>query len=209
MSRDVLLYNQSSSDKEAALYAWAKDTPGMHTVIAPDFHRLQIERWVWDHRDELGHVKMDVGQIMTPRRWLGDGYFTFGLDDCDTIGDLLDIPLEADSIDGVILTEVLEHCTDPFRAIAEVRRVMKPGGLLLVTSPFIWSDHRTGKYRDYWRFCEQGWELLLKDFSSVEITACEWTEEGARLWDLLRRFECFGYASETYAATGYLCAARK
>ena len=123
--------------------AWAKDTPGLHQLYQPDHRRLQLERWVWDRRDALGHIKMDVGQSETPRRWMGDGYFTFGLYDSDVIGNLLDIPLDSDSLDGVIMTEVLEHCSDPFRAVAEVRRVLKQGGLLLVTSPFIWGDHRT------------------------------------------------------------------
>jgi SAM-dependent methyltransferase len=204
MSRDVLLYNSGSSDKQAALMAWAKDTPGLHTLYHPDYHRLQLERWIWGRREELGHTKMDVGQSETPRRWMGDGYFTFGLYNSDVIGDLLDIPLKPDSVDGVIMTEVLEHCTDPLRAVSEVHRVMRPGGLLLVTSPFIWPDHRTLEYPDYWRFTEQAWELLLKDFSDVKIEAVEWTEEGAQLWSLLRRFECFGYETNVKAATGYL-----
>jgi len=207
--RDTLLYNQSASEKQAALFAWARDTPGLHMISHPDYHRLQLEKWIWDRKEALGPVIMDVGQSDTPRRWLGDGYFTLGLYDSDINGDLLNIPMAADCVDGVVLTEVLEHCTNPFQAMSEVRRVLKPNGLLLVTSPFIWADHRTGQYSDYWRFLEQGWELLLKDFSRVQITPCEWTEEGAIHWDMLRRWECFGYASNVSATTGFLCEARK
>ena len=209
MSRDVLLFNQSATEKQAALMAWAQDTPGLHTLYQPDYRRLQLERWLWDRREALGHLVMDVGQSETPRRWMGDGYFTFGLYDSDTIGDLLDIPMGDNTIDGVILTEVLEHCADPFRAVAEVNRVLAPGGLLLATTPFIMPDHRTSEYPDYWRFTEQGWELLLKDYAEVKVTPCEWTAEGAQLWDMLRRWECFGYASNMRAATGYLVEAKK
>ena len=204
MSRDVMLFNSSSTEKQAALMAWAKNRPGLHTLHHPDFHRLQIEKWIWDRREALGYIVMDVGQGDTPRRWFGDGYFTFGLYGCDVLGDLLDIPFGNSTLDGVVLTEVLEHCTDPFGAIAEVHRVLRPNGLLLVTSPFIWSWHGTSNYKDYWRFTHQAWELLLKEFSDVKIEPCEWTEEGAAFWDFLRRFECFGPASLTEARTAYI-----
>ena len=72
-SRDILLFNQSNTDKASALMAWAQHTPGLHPILMPDYHRLQLERWVWEKRDALGHIKMDVGQSETPRRWMGDG----------------------------------------------------------------------------------------------------------------------------------------
>lgn len=209
MSFDRLLYETGSSEKQAALLAWAKNAPGLHLIPMPDYHRLQIEKWIWDRREALGHLVMDVGQGETPRRWFGDGYFTFGIDYCDVIGNLLNIPLTDDSLDGAIVTEVLEHCTDPFRAVSELRRVLRPGGLMLITSPFVWVWHGRPDYEDYWRFTHQAWELLLKDFSQVDIKPCEWTDEGSTLWDLLRRFECFGHAAVTEASTGYLCEAIK
>jgi SAM-dependent methyltransferase len=209
MSRDILFYTHGSSEKQAALYAWAKNAPGLHPIYMPDYHRLQLEKWVWDRRDALGYLVMDVGQGETPRRWFGDGYFTFGFLNCDVTGDLTEIPISDSQLDGVVLTEVLEHCKDPVRALAEVHRVLRPGGLLLVTSPFIWSWHGTNSYSDYWRFTRQGWELLLENFSDVSIEPCEWTEEGSMFWDMLRRFEGFGPMSLTEAATGFLCEAKR
>jgi hypothetical protein len=87
--------------------------------------------------------------------------------------------------------------------------VLKPGALLLVTSPFFWPQHATPAYRDYWRFTDQGWALLLQAFTGVTITPCGWTAEGASAYDFLRRFECMGFADQTHATTGYLCEARK
>jgi SAM-dependent methyltransferase len=209
MSRDVLLYGLSQSIPAAALLMWSQQTPGLHEFPAPDFHRLQLEHWVWSHRDELGPRVLDVG-VYNPRSYFGDGYVTFGEHDEDTKGDLLALPFPDDTFNGVVLTEVLEHCIDPKGAVAEVFRVLKPGGLLLVTSPFWWPTHDVeGEYKDYWRFTRQGWELLLEAFTKVEITACTWTPEAEAAYDIMRRFECQGFRQFTEATTGYLCSARK
>lgn len=211
MSRDVLLYGMSRSIPAAELLEWSKATPGLHEFV-PDFHRLQLEHWIWTHRTALGRDILDVG-VYNPRRWLGDGYVTFGESDTstteDTKGDLLALPFPDDVFDGVLLTEVLEHCLNPRAAVAQVYRVLKPGGLLLVTSPFCWPTHGTTDYKDYWRFARDGWEALLADFSPVTITACALTPEGAAAYDILRRFEAMGFDNQTEITTGYLCTAVK
>jgi SAM-dependent methyltransferase len=209
MSRDVLLYGLSQSIPAAQLLQWAQHTPGLHDFPAPDFHRLQLEHWIWSNRAALGTRILDVG-VYNRRSYLGDGYMTFGEHDEDVCGDLLALPFPDNTLDGVILTEVLEHCTDPVGAVNQTRRVLKPGGLLLVTSPFVWPEHGIeGEYKDYWRFTRDGWGFLLKAFKDVSIVPCAWTDEGAAAYDFLRRFECMGFASETYATTGYLCSGRK
>lgn len=50
-------------------------------------------------------------------------------------GDALELPFEDDSFDVVIAAEVLEHIPDDGRAIAEIARVVRPGGRVAVTVP--------------------------------------------------------------------------
>jgi len=51
------------------------------------------------------------------------------------------IPLDDASVDSALLTEVLEHCPDPEAVLGEVARVLKPGGFMFLTVPFIWPIH--------------------------------------------------------------------
>ena len=209
MKRDVLLYGLSSTIPAAQLLHWAQTTPGLHAFEHPDFHRLQLEHWIWSKRAELGRDVLDVG-VYVRRDWLGDGYVTFGEHGEDVPGDLTAMPFGDAYFDGIVLTEVLEHCQNPFAAVAEVFRVLRPGGLLLVTSPFLWPEHGiAGEYQDYWRFTRNGWELLLAKFTDVQITPCAFTDEGAAAYDLMRRFECFGFSNQTQITSGYLCEATK
>ncbi|MBN1419188.1 MAG: class I SAM-dependent methyltransferase [Planctomycetes bacterium] len=58
-------------------------------------------------------------------------------------GDAQAIPFPDDAFDAVIFTEVLEHVPDDRRALREIRRVLKPGGALILTVPnhdypFLW-----------------------------------------------------------------------
>jgi SAM-dependent methyltransferase len=203
----MLLYGMTETDLHVSLSRWMEKAPNLHEFV-PDLHRIQLEKWIWDRRPALGDIVMDVG-VQSARRWVGPGYFTVGFKDCDVAGDLLDLPLRDGLVDGVILTEVLEHCVNPFRAVDEVYRVLKPGGTLLVTSPFFWPWHGTDDYPDFWRFTDQAWQLLLSKFDTMKIRPCEWTKEGAVAYDMMRRFECMGMRAFTRATTGYLAEAVK
>jgi SAM-dependent methyltransferase len=63
------------------------------------------------------------------------------------------------SLDGLICSEVLEHVPDYPAAIREITRVLKPGGKLILTSPFLYPLHGL----DFWRFTPQALELLLRE----------------------------------------------
>jgi len=88
----------------------------------------------------------------------------------DIVGDLCQMDIESDSVDGIICRAVLEHVKYPKKAIEEIHRVLKPGGKCLGYVPFLYPIHaEKGKYGDYWRFTKQGLELILRDFSQIEI----------------------------------------
>ena len=66
--------------------------------------------------------------------------------------DITNMPeITDESLDAIVCTEVLEHCADLYSAVKEMYRVLKPGGLLLAAAPFVWPDHHTDEYPDFWR----------------------------------------------------------
>jgi SAM-dependent methyltransferase len=88
----------------------------------------------------------------------------------DILGDIKDIPLENESVDAIICRAVLEHVDDPFKAISEMHRILKPNGKCLTSLPFLYPYHaEKGYYGDYFRFTKDGARLLFKSFSKVEI----------------------------------------
>jgi len=78
----------------------------------------------------------------------------------DLCGDIFDLPIPDDSINTVLCTEVLEHLEYPHQAIDEFHRVLKVGGFLIMTVPFVYPVH--DKY-DFFRYTPMGLEFMLKD----------------------------------------------
>ena len=66
----------------------------------------------------------------------------------DYVCDLLEIPLPDASLDAILCTEVLEHVTDAVAVLREFSRLLKPGGKLFLTAPFI-SDLHMAPYHYY------------------------------------------------------------
>lgn len=73
--------------------------------------------------------------------------------------------------DCILCMDVLEHVLNPFEAISELRRVLKDGGYLILSSPLNLRIH--GPIPDCWRFTEHGYKSLLRDFDIVEIDILE------------------------------------
>lgn len=70
------------------------------------------------------------------------------------------LPFASYSFDMVLCTEVLEHCQQPFQAMQEFARVLKPCGHLLLSVPFIYPVHEVP--HDYWRFTAHGLEAMCQ-----------------------------------------------
>ncbi|PIW36742.1 MAG: hypothetical protein COW24_03595 [Candidatus Kerfeldbacteria bacterium CG15_BIG_FIL_POST_REV_8_21_14_020_45_12] len=86
----------------------------------------------------------------------------------DIIGDAQNIPLDDESIDTVLCTEVLEHLPEPQLAAKEIIRLLKPGGYAIVTVPFLGYYH--DEPWDYYRFTKHGLQQMLVTESTELIS---------------------------------------
>lgn len=72
--------------------------------------------------------------------------------------DALALPFRCESYRTVVSFQCLEHVADPFTAIAEMGRVLKPGGYLILTAPQMVQRHCAP--HDYFRFTRDGMRVL-------------------------------------------------
>lgn len=69
---------------------------------------------------------------------LGEGLLSKVAQKCDSkrvVGSVLEMPFSEASFEVVISSEVIEHTPDPFKALQEMYRVLRPGGILILSTP--------------------------------------------------------------------------
>ncbi len=86
----------------------------------------------------------------------------------DIVGDALKPPFQDASFDTVVSTQMLEHVEKPWVVVHEMGRILKPGGICIVTAPFLVPYHADP--HDFFRYTTQGMESLFKNegFSIIE-----------------------------------------
>ncbi|KKQ77576.1 MAG: Methyltransferase type 11 [Parcubacteria group bacterium GW2011_GWC1_38_6] len=87
----------------------------------------------------------------------------------DVVSSVYGLPFDDSSFDIVLCMVVLEHLEDPKKAIAEMLRVLRPGGKILISVPFLFPIHDSPN--DFWRFTKYGLRVLFKDWNIVELSA--------------------------------------
>jgi SAM-dependent methyltransferase len=77
----------------------------------------------------------------------------------DVVGDAHRLPFADNTLPAVFCEAVLEHVEDPNQAVAEMFRVLRPGGLALAVTPFLVAFH--GYPSHFQNFTDKGHELLF------------------------------------------------
>ena len=79
------------------------------------------------------------------------------------------MPFEDSTFNTALLTEVLEHCPNPEVTLTETAKVLAPGGMLILTLPFLWPTHDCPF--DEYRYTPWSMERRLKNsgFSDIKL----------------------------------------
>jgi SAM-dependent methyltransferase len=83
----------------------------------------------------------------------------------DRIEDLHALTMAGDSIGSALLLDTVEHVARPWRALEEIHRVLRPGGIVLITSHMYFPIHAHPD--DFWRFTKSGFAVLLERFEAI------------------------------------------
>ncbi|MHC4661178.1 MAG: methyltransferase domain-containing protein [Planctomycetota bacterium] len=88
----------------------------------------------------------------------------------DMILDLHKIDLPSESVGTVLILDTLEHVEFPRKAIEEVHRIIRPGGIIAISSTMNMPIHDYPS--DYWRFTPEAFKSLLSVFANSAVGFC-------------------------------------
>ncbi len=106
------------------------------------------------------------------------------------------------SFDAITMNHVIEHVADPLALLAECRRVLRPGGNVVVVTPNVRSfGHR--KFKDCWRGLEPPRHLCLFSMQSLGAAAAKAGLEAKEIRTSARSARFIGTASHALRRTGH------
>jgi SAM-dependent methyltransferase len=127
------------------------------------------------YRQLFSNISQYVGLDITPHQ------------NVDVAGDGQVLPFFDNCFDTVLCNEVLEHVPEPSLLMAEVARVLKPCGFLILTTPQTWGLHH--EPHDYYRFTPYGLrhqaEKAGLQVVSVMPTCGVWATTAQRIVDTI------------------------
>lgn len=186
-------------------------------------HRELLTRALRTHVERLDGVILDVGggrRSPLAEHWPARAH-RLRLDisarfDPDVQGDAQRLPVRTGSVDGVVISEVLEHVPEPALALAELRRVLRPGAPVLCSVPFAIGIHADP--HDHYRYTDESLRRLFADFDAVRVAphgnhlGAAWRAVNERwhwLWLLNPLVRPLGRRTDERWPVGYTVTARR
>jgi len=85
------------------------------------------------------------------------------------------LPFPDKTFDLIVSGQMLEHSSNPFKSVAEMKRVLKVGGYLALIAPSAGPRHDS---QDGWRFLDDAFRFISEDIGGIEIIA-DWVDKTA------------------------------
>lgn len=150
-----------------------------------DRHYLALKPLVDQLRDGIGQDLagrtgldvLDIGCGNKPYLPLFEGLAGtyFGVDavegpQVDAVGVAEALPCEDNSFDVILCTQVLEHVDDPRQVLSEIRRVLRPRGVVYLSTHgvFLYHPDPPTSDRDYWRWTHSGLMRIFRESGDWE-----------------------------------------
>ena len=167
----------------------------------------QLNRIVQSDQLTAGEAILDYGCADSPYRFLFEKKFRRyigadlpGNEHADlTINEKGQLPVESESFDCVLSSQVLEHVLNPKQYLNEAWRILKPQGSLILSTHGIWSYHPDPN--DYWRWTVEGLksEIQQAGFEVSQMYSVFGPESSAlQLWQDATSERLPAFARTTY-----------
>ena len=172
--------------------------PGFLGVLVNPFYlaRRGLARALRELAPQLSGPLLDVGCGTQPYRALFSAAQYTGLEldtpenrahkQADAFYDGERFPFPDASFEALLCNQVLEHVFEPARFLAECRRVLRDGGRLLLSVPFVWDEHE--QPRDYARYSSFGLRHLLEQNGFAVLEAHKTVANAALLFQLANAY---------------------
>jgi SAM-dependent methyltransferase len=196
---EIHAFNQLNRD------AWVAEQA---RSIPPGARVLDVGAGTCPYRSVFHHTRYeahDFGQYqgyIEPQRQEG----VYGR--MDYVSDVSAIPVPNETFDAILCTEVLEHVPEPIAAVREMARILRRGGVMLLTAPLGSGLHQEpfhfyGGYTPHWyRMVAERFGLVVEEISPNGGTFRHVAQECARVsWTLAHHEHLHGSAAP---AVGYL-----
>jgi len=138
-------------------------------IIPPGSSVLDAGAGSCPYRDLFSHCEYKTQDFSSlENKHLSGGAYG----EIDYVCDIASIPVNDDSFDVILCSEVIEHVPEPEAVMSEFFRILKPGGKLLLTAPLGSGIHQE-PYHYYGGFTPFWYEKVLseKGFKNIRVHA--------------------------------------
>jgi SAM-dependent methyltransferase len=180
VSEDALIANRGSSAIARGGHIWRRLSHAMRSLSgvqpAIDHRAAAFLDFVRRKTGSDATVLIIGGATMSPhspfraatdmRLVVSDIYYS---PSTDVLADGHFLPFRDSNFDGVVAQAVLEHVLDPALVVAEIYRVLKPGGIVYAETSFMEQVHEAAF--DFTRFTHSGHRWLFRNFDEIQSGA--------------------------------------
>ena len=163
-----------NSDSTNSFKSWLKQNNWLYEIgidiLSPVYSYSQRNRLKKFLNDQIGNLDQKIvlnlgsGNSEINEKIINVDIFKY--QNVDIACDITDLPFKDNSVDAIMTIAVLEHVPYPKKVVDEIYRVLKPGGFIYSSIPFIQGFHASPY--DFQRYTSEGIKILHEEFAQVD-----------------------------------------